>query len=120
MGKLLAPAEATYNFTCFCLSDAWIDCYQKTSLIAEVLKRTRDMEGEFAEEDDCESEYSEDEEDNKRGLKKKLTRRKLVLKSQDRMKIKKHKRSLSLIRDTIVFFAFKAYTVTLKRLPLLV
>lgn len=88
MGRLLAPAEGTYNLTCFCLSDAWIGCDQKTSLKVEVLKRTRDVEGEAAEEgmeeegeedeleeEDYESEYSEDEEDKKRGSKKKVNKK---------------------------------------------
>jgi translocation protein SEC63 len=85
MGRLLAPGEGTYNLTCFCLSDTWIGCDQKTSLKVEVLKRTRDVEGENAEEgleeeddeieeEDYESEYSEDEEDKKRGSKKKVNK----------------------------------------------
>lgn len=87
MGRLLAPAEGTYNLTCFCLSDTWIGCDQKTSLKVEVLKRIRDLEGENAdegmeedeedeiEEEDYESEYSEDEEDKKRGSKKKVNKK---------------------------------------------
>ncbi|VVB12231.1 unnamed protein product [Arabis nemorensis] len=87
MGRLLAPAEGTYNLTCFCLSDTWIGCDQKTSLKVEVLKRTRDLEDENAdegmeedeedeiEEEDYESEYSEDEEDKKRGSKKKVNKK---------------------------------------------
>ncbi|CAH2078392.1 unnamed protein product [Thlaspi arvense] len=87
MGKLLAPEEGTYNLTCFCLSDSWIGCDQKTSLKVEILKRTRDVEGENAEEgmeeededeieeEDYESEYSEDEEDKKRGSKKKVNKK---------------------------------------------
>ncbi|CAE6185126.1 unnamed protein product [Arabidopsis arenosa] len=86
MGRLLAPLEGTYNLTCFCLSDSWIGCDQKTSLKVEVLKRTRDLEGENAEEgleddedeieeEDYESEYSEDEEDKKRGSKKKVNKK---------------------------------------------
>ncbi|CAH8275891.1 unnamed protein product [Arabidopsis lyrata] len=86
MGRLLAPGEGTYNLTCFCLSDTWIGCDQKTSLKVKVLKRTRDLEGENAEEgleddedeieeEDYESEYSEDEEDKKRGSKKKVNKK---------------------------------------------
>ncbi|KAL1205359.1 DnaJ protein ERDJ2B [Cardamine amara subsp. amara] len=86
MGRLLAPVEGTYDLTCFCLSDTWIGCDQKTSLKLEVLKRTRDLEGENAEEgyeaeedeieeEDYESEYSEDEEDKKRGSKKKVNKK---------------------------------------------
>ncbi|KAJ8452766.1 hypothetical protein Cgig2_005102 [Carnegiea gigantea] len=85
MGKFQAPAEGTYNLTCYCLCDAWIGCDTKTSLKLKVLKRTRagtrgvtmgedgplledeadeeeeNEEGEY--DDDYESEYSEDEED---------------------------------------------------------
>ncbi|XP_010449105.1 PREDICTED: dnaJ protein ERDJ2B [Camelina sativa] len=86
MGRILAPAEGTYNLTCFCVSDTWIGCDQKTSLKVEVLKRTRNLEGENAEdmeeeeddeieEEDYESEYSEDEEDKKRGSKKKVNKK---------------------------------------------
>lgn len=89
MGRFLAPREGTYNLTCLCLSDAWIGCDQKTSLKVEVLKRTRDVDGEAGgegmedeeeeedeiEEEDYESEYSEDEEDKKRGSKKKVNKK---------------------------------------------
>jgi len=96
MGKLQAPAEGTYNLTCFCLCDTWIGCDKKQALKVKVLKRTRagtrglvSDEGAIAEEgmeeedeieekdydDDYESEYSEDEDekkdmDEKRGSKK--------------------------------------------------
>ncbi|KAJ8773176.1 hypothetical protein K2173_028353 [Erythroxylum novogranatense] len=85
MGKLPAPAEGTYNLTCYCLCDSWIGCDRKTNMKVKILKRTRagtrgliSEEGPIAEDgieeeeeveeeeyDDYESEYSEDEEDEK-------------------------------------------------------
>uniref|UniRef100_A0A1J3JQY0 DnaJ protein ERDJ2B n=1 Tax=Noccaea caerulescens TaxID=107243 RepID=A0A1J3JQY0_NOCCA len=87
MGRILAPEEGSYNLTCFCVSDSWIDCDQRTSLKVDILKRTRDLEEvveegmdeeeDEIEEEDYESEYSEDEEDKKRGSKKKVNKKEL-------------------------------------------
>ncbi|GLU24326.1 hypothetical protein SLE2022_402690 [Rubroshorea leprosula] len=92
MSKIQAPAEGSYNLTCYCLCDSWIGCDRKTNLKVKVLKRTRagtrgglvSDEGPLAEDgieeeeeneeeeydDDYESEYSEDEEDEKDTKKK--------------------------------------------------
>ncbi|GLT31231.1 hypothetical protein SLA2020_059810 [Shorea laevis] len=92
MGKFPAPAEGSYNLTCYCLCDSWIGCDRKTNLKVKILKRTRagtrgglvPDEGPLAEDgveeeeeneeeeydDDYESEYSEDEEDEKDTKKK--------------------------------------------------
>ncbi|GKV31232.1 hypothetical protein SLEP1_g39943 [Rubroshorea leprosula] len=92
MSKFQAPAEGSYNLTCYCLCDSWIGCDRKTNLKVKVLKRTRagtrgglvSDEGPLAEDgieeeeeneeeeydDDYESEYSEDEEDEKDTKKK--------------------------------------------------
>ncbi|CAA7033728.1 unnamed protein product [Microthlaspi erraticum] len=85
MGRILAPEEGSYNLTCFCVSDTWIGCDQRTALKVEILKRTRDLEEvaeegmdeeeDEVEEEDYESEYSEDEEDKKRGSKKKVSKK---------------------------------------------
>lgn len=92
MGKFQAPAEGTYNLTCYCLCDSWIGCDRKTPLKVKVLKRTRagsrgglvaeegpvtedgieeEEENEEEEYDDYESEYSEDEADEQQDTKKK-------------------------------------------------
>ncbi|PSS32367.1 DnaJ protein like [Actinidia chinensis var. chinensis] len=92
MGKFQAPAEGNYNLICYLLCDSWIGCDVKTSLKLKVSKRTRagtrgghvaeegatledgaEEEEEIEEEeyDDYESEYSEDEEDNKQDRNKK-------------------------------------------------
>ncbi|XP_010537134.1 PREDICTED: dnaJ protein ERDJ2A [Tarenaya hassleriana] len=91
MGKFQAPAEGTYNLTCFCLCDSWIGCDKKMPMKVKILKRTRagtrgmvteegvmaedgmEEEEEIEEEDydDYESEYSEDEDEKKGGSKKK-------------------------------------------------
>ncbi|XP_020589293.1 dnaJ protein ERDJ2 [Phalaenopsis equestris] len=85
MGKFQAPAEGTYNLCSYCLCDAWIGCDTKANLKFKVLKRSRTgtrghvveegapvedgIEEEEAEEeegyDDYESEYSDDEDDEK-------------------------------------------------------
>lgn len=85
MGKFQAPGEGTYNLCSYCLCDAWIGCDTKTNLKIKVLKRSRTgtrghaveeglvvedgIEEEEAEEeegyDDYESEYSDDEDDEK-------------------------------------------------------
>ncbi|GLT35885.1 hypothetical protein SLA2020_103010 [Shorea laevis] len=92
MGKFQAPAEGSYNLTCYCLCDSWIGCDKKTNVKIKVLKRTRagtrgglvsdeaplaedgiEEEEENEEEeydDDYESEYSEDEENEKDTKKK--------------------------------------------------
>ncbi|KAF2312259.1 hypothetical protein GH714_028814 [Hevea brasiliensis] len=91
MGKFPAPAEGSYNLTCFCLCDSWIGCDKRTNLKVKILKRTRagtrggsvseegpiaedgleeEEENEEEEYDDYESEYSEDEEDEKDAKKK--------------------------------------------------
>ncbi|CAN8274320.1 unnamed protein product [Cochlearia groenlandica] len=91
MGRILAPKESSYNLTCFCVSDSWIGCDQKVSMKVDVLKRTRDVEGEFGEEgmenddedddeieeEDYESEYSEDEEEDKKNKKKRGSKKKV-------------------------------------------
>ncbi|XAR49370.1 hypothetical protein NMG60_11032553 [Bertholletia excelsa] len=90
MGKFQAPAEGTYNLTCYLLCDSWIGCDTKTGLKLKVLKRTRagtrggyiaeeggaledggEEEDEIEEEadDDYESEYSEDEDDKDKNRK---------------------------------------------------
>ncbi|XP_072990643.1 dnaJ protein ERDJ2-like [Typha latifolia] len=86
MGKFQAPAEGTYNLTLYCLCDAWIACDTKTNHKLKVLKRNHaGMRGHMAEEgpvadngieeeeeeeveeyDDHESEYSDDEIDDKK------------------------------------------------------
>ncbi|XWS43448.1 hypothetical protein CRYUN_Cryun16bG0104700 [Craigia yunnanensis] len=80
LSKFQAPAEANYNLTTFCLCDSWIGCDKKTNLKIIISKRSRagtrtgtlSEEGAAVEEgieeeedgyDDCESEYSEDEDE---------------------------------------------------------
>lgn len=83
LGKFQAPAEGTYNLTCYVLCDSWIGCDSKTILKLKVLKRNRagtrggvaeeavteeeiEEEVDEDEEGDYESEYSEDEDDKKK------------------------------------------------------
>lgn len=84
MGKIQAPAEGSYNLTCYCLCDSWIGCDKRTNLKVKILKRTRagtrglvseegpivedraeeEEDDEEEEYDDYESEYSEDDDDD--------------------------------------------------------
>ncbi|GAB2265147.1 DnaJ protein erdj2a [Dionaea muscipula] len=74
MGKLQAPAEGSYNLTCYCLCDSWIGCDAKTSLKVKILKRARaglrgsgSAVAEEGGEDDGGVEEEEDEEAEEEG-----------------------------------------------------
>ncbi|XP_051143502.1 dnaJ protein ERDJ2A-like [Andrographis paniculata] len=84
MGKFLAKAEGNFNLTCYLLCDSWIGCDHKSNLRLKVVRRTRagtrggqgmesmqdgSEEDEEVEEDEdaIQSEYSDEEDDGKRG-----------------------------------------------------